>query len=116
MQVDTEEKGNSRRIRFRLYCITGILSILVFSLSMYWAAMLQFPPGKFPPELGLRISTILFVASAIPLLIGFSKYKTGDAPIQVSRSWSLLILPLALELILSTIGIIQMFVRLLSMS
>jgi len=87
--------------------------MLVFVLLMYWAVMFQFPPGQFPPKLGLEISTILFIVSAIPWLIGFRRYKAANAPIQMSRPWSFLILPLAFELILSMIGIFQMNTKLL---
>jgi len=87
--------------------------MLVFVLLMYWAVMLQFPPGQFPPKLGLGISTILFIVSAVPLFIGFSKYKTGNAPVSRSKLGSLFILPMALELILSVTGIFQMLGKLL---
>lgn len=68
MQADKDEEDRSRRIRFRLYWMTSIFSMLAFLFLMYWAAVLQFPPGKFPPKPGLAISTILFIASAVPLL------------------------------------------------
>ena len=113
MHGKTEEEDHQQRIRFRLYWMTCVLSMLVFLLMMYWAAMLQFPRGQFPPMLGLAMCSILCVVSGVPLLIGFGRFKTGHAPVARRPLGTLLIVPILLELGLSVIGICQMIGRLL---
>jgi len=102
--------GNTH-MRFHAYWISSVLSILVFLLLMYWAAMLQFPPGQFPLVVGLLICTISAILSGVSLLIGFWKFRTSDAPAIKWPSGPLLCIPLVLELGLSIIGIIQMMGR-----
>jgi hypothetical protein len=78
-----EDQGGDRKslIRFRAYWILSVLSVTLFLLMTYVAAMLQYPRGHFPPVLGLLIYCPPFMLSGASLLIGVWNFRATDAPI-----------------------------------
>ncbi|MEO6807238.1 MAG: hypothetical protein ABI286_11590 [Edaphobacter sp.] len=111
------ENGNneaqSSRLRFRIYWITSVFSIIVFLIFMYAAVMGQYPRGQYPPVAGLWMCSISGVLSGVSLAVGFWKFRTSDAPVTVWPLGPLLGIPVALEFGLSAIGIYQMIGRLI---
>ena len=77
----SEDPERKSLIRFRAYWILSVLSVTLFLLMTYAAAMLQFPRGHFPPVLGLLIYSPLVLLSGASLLIGIWNFRASDAPI-----------------------------------
>ncbi len=108
---DGAEHGD--RTRFRVYWIAAVCSILVFVVCEYFAIMMQYPPGQFPPTPGLWMCVIPAVTSGFALVVGFWKYRSAHAPMMKRPLGLLLALPVALVFMLSIIGAVQMASQLL---
>ncbi len=106
------EPEQGGRIRFRIYCIAAACSLLYFAIWEYFAIMMQYPPGQFPPMPGVWMYAISAVGSGLALVIGFGKYRGIQPPILRRPLGLLLTVAVAIVLVLSVIAVIQSVIQL----
>lgn len=110
--VDGNEPEHRGQVRFRIFCIAAVCSILYFAIWEYLAIMMQYPPGQFPPEPGVWMYAISAVGSGFALAISFWKHRNIQPPVLRRPLGALLTVAVAIVLVLSVIAVIQSLIQL----